>query len=90
MIKEFQAFWELFQEGKELSNSKVWKDRQNAGNKVTAILFALLVIAKGFDFDIPVDKETVEATGFGIAAIIAVVNQVLTTITSAKVGRKVE
>jgi hypothetical protein len=88
MIAEFKAFFTLFQEGKELTNSKVWKNRQNAGNGVIAVLTACAVIANGFGYEIHVDDETLQAAGMGIAAVVAIVNNVLTTITSSKVGVK--
>ncbi len=87
MIKEFQAFFEVFKQGKALSNAAVWKNRQVAGNAVTTFLAAAVVIAKGFGFDLPVDEQTVTAAGMGIAALVTVGNSILTVITSDKVGR---
>ncbi len=86
MIKEFQAFFTLFQQGKQLTNSKLWKDRQNATNVLTGVLGAAFVVAGGFGYVVPVDQNTIAAAAGGIAALVGVFNAVLTTITSAKVG----
>lgn len=86
MIKEFQAFFTLFQQGKQLTNSKLWKDRQNASNVLTAVLGAAVVVAGGFGYVVPVDQNTLAAAAGGIAALVGVFNAVITTITSAKVG----
>lgn len=86
MIKEFQAFFTLFQQGKQLTNSKLWKDRQNASNVLTAVFGAAVVVAGGFGYVVPVDQNTLAAAAGGIAALVGIVNAVLTTITSSKVG----
>lgn len=86
MIKEFKAFFELFQRGKELTNAAVWKNRQIAGNAVAGLLSAGIVIGGGFDININIDQQTINAAGAGIAAIVGIANAVLTAITSKKVG----
>lgn len=86
MIKEFKAFFELFKRGKELANPAVWKNRQIAGNAVIGLLSAGLVIGGGFGMDVAVDQQTINAAGAGIAAIVGIINAILTAITSKKVG----
>lgn len=86
MIKEFQAFWDLFQKGKQLSNSATWKNRQTATNALGVVLSAGFIIAGGFGYAVPVDEATLSAAAAGIVALYGVFNSVLTTITSAKVG----
>jgi hypothetical protein len=86
MIKEFQAFFELFKKGKELTNAAIWKNRQIAGNAVVGVLTAGLVIAGGFGFNVAVDQQTIMAAGGGIAALVSIINAVITVVTSKKVG----
>lgn len=86
MIKEFKAFFELFKRGKELTNAAVWKNRQIAGNAIIGLLSAGLVIGGGFGVDINVDQQTINAAGAGIAAIVGIVNAIITAISSKKVG----
>ncbi len=87
MIAEFKAFFTAFQQGKELTHSATWKNRQAAGNAVTALLASGVVIAKGFGFDLAIDEQTLTVAGMGIAALVTVANSILTVVTSAKVGR---
>ena len=86
MIKEFKAFFDLFQQGKQLTNSATWKNRQTATNAMGVVLSAGFVIAGGFGYVVPIDDATLSAAAAGIVALYGVFNSVLTTITSAKVG----
>jgi hypothetical protein len=86
MIKEFKAFFELFQRGKELTNAAVWKNRQIASNAVAGLLSAGMVIGGGFGMDINIDQQTINVAGAGIVAIVGIANAILTAITSKKVG----
>jgi hypothetical protein len=88
MIQEFQAGISVFHEGQALANASVWKNRQLAGNHVVALLSGAVVIAKGCGFNIPVDQDTLQTAGLGLAAIVTCVNSLLTVITSTKVGFK--
>lgn len=88
MIKEFQAFFTLFKQGKSLANSATWKNHQIAANALVAVLSAAVVIGKGFGYDFHITEESVSQIGVGIAAIYGVFNSVLTVITSDKVGVK--
>jgi hypothetical protein len=88
MIKEFQAFFELFKQGKELANAASWKNKQVIGNTLIGFLGAAALLAKGFGYDLHLDEQTIQQVGMGIAAIYGVANSILTVITSAKVGVK--
>lgn len=86
MIKEFQAFFTLFQKGKELTNAATWKNRTIAANALTAVLGAALVIANGYGYKIELDQTLIESLSAGIVAAYGVVNVVMHVITSSKVG----
>ena len=86
MIDEFKAFFVAFQKGKQLASSATWKNRTIATNALVAFLGAVLLIAKGFGYDIHLDQDTLAALAGGIAAIVPVFNAIMHVITSAKVG----
>lgn len=86
MIKQLQAFLVLFQHGQELSNAATWKNYQIAANAVIGLLSTGVAIGGGFGVAMPVDSNTINAVGAGIAAAVTLVNAVLTVITSKKVG----
>lgn len=85
MIREFGAFVTLFQQGKEITNAKAWKNGQMTANLV-GLLGALLVIAGGFGYDIHIDEAVLQSLAAGIVAAYCVLNTVLSVITSKKVG----
>ena len=88
MIKEFQAVFVVFKQGKEVANPVFWKNIQLAGNNLTALLAAIAVIAAGFGYDLHLSEATLQAAGAGVVAFYTIVNSVLTAITSSKVGLK--
>ena len=86
MIQEFQAFFTLFKQGKQLANSATWKNRTIATNTLIAVLGAMVAIAKSFGYDLHLDDQTISALGAGVVAAVGVTNSVMHVITSAKVG----
>lgn len=88
MIEEFRAFFVAFQEGKELANAKIWKDRQHLGNALLGFLGAVVVILGGFGYKLELDTDTLQNLSGGIVALVGIVNQILTITTSSKVGIK--
>lgn len=86
MIKEFAAFFTLFKQGKELTNSKTWKNRAIAANALTAVLGAAVVIAGGFGYEIKLEQGQIEAVAAGVAALYGMLNAIVHVVSSAKVG----
>jgi hypothetical protein len=86
MIQEFQAFFVVFHQGKQLANSATWKNRTIATNTLIAVLGAAVAIAKGFGYDLHLDDQTLSALGAGVVAVVGVVNSVMHVATSDKVG----
>jgi hypothetical protein len=74
----FFDWWQLIYKGYELSNAAAWKNVQNAINIIAGILFVVIQ-----SYQLPIDKDTVNLLAGGI---VAVVNIVLTVVTSKKVG----
>ena len=87
MINEYRAFLTAFQEGKQLANSKIWKQRQNLVNHLSAFIGACLVISQAFGYhiaDIPADQ--IDSVVGGVFAAYGIFNTIMTTVTSSKVG----
>lgn len=76
----------VFHEGKELTNSAAWKNRTNAANKLVALFGGVLALAKVAGYDIQVDEQTLSQVAIGVAAGVALVNNVVHVVTSTKIG----
>jgi hypothetical protein len=74
----FLDWWQVLYKGYELSNAAAWKNVQNAINIIAGILFVVVQ-----SYQLPIDKDTVTLLAGGI---VALVNIVLTVVTSKKVG----
>ena len=92
LIGDLYSVWlkgqTVFHQGKELANAKTWRDRTNAGNRLTVVLMGLVAIAKMLGYNLDIDDGTLAAAGMGIAAVVGVVNNVVTTITHTDMGIK--
>lgn len=88
MIREYKAFIEAFQAGKAIQNAVQAKNWAILGNATGALLVALSVIARGFGYGIPVSDETMVDIGKGVFSVCLLVNGIVHTVTSEKVGIK--
>ena len=79
-------FFTAFNQGKRLADSSTWKNRAAATSALALTIGAILAIAKGFGYDIPVDSDTVQAIAGGIAASVIAFNGIVQIITSKSVG----
>lgn len=87
MIKEFQAVWDVFHEGKAVANPALWKTNKIKGDLVV-LISALVTIAGGFGYNITLSQETITALSGGFVAIYTVYSAVMTVITTDKIGIK--
>jgi len=87
MITHFKAFFTLFQKGKSLSDPSIWANRTNAGNAIIGLFGSVIIIANGFGYEFNIDQQTLEAAGYGIAAIVSMVNGIMLVITNKDVGK---
>ena len=78
----------VFHEGYALANSAAWKNKQLAGNHITALLVAVVALARLFGFDLAIDADTLSTVGMGLAATVSIANSLLTVATSTKIGIK--
>lgn len=83
MIKRAAAAWRVLKAGEQVSDPKLWKERQVSITMITGFLWAALHAAEAFGVNIPVDDGAVDAIGMGV---LALVNTVLTYATTRKIG----
>ena len=73
----------LFKKGRCVSNPAKWKNIQINSTLVASILVVLANIAALFGYSIPMDIDTANSIAAGF---IAILNVILTLVTSNKVG----
>lgn len=78
----FKMF-EVFQKGRSVLQPGFWKNVQNATTVLGGLIITLVQIAGGMGHALPIDENTATLIAGGI---VAVVNVVLTLITSKHVG----
>lgn len=88
MINEYKAFLDAFKAGKAIKNAAQAKNWAILGNTIGTLLVALSVIARGFGYGIPVSDETMQQIGQGVFGVCLLVNGIIHTVTSEKVGLK--
>jgi len=85
-LKSLPTFFELFKEGKEISNPETWKNRTIATNVVLALIATAVGLSKTFGYEVALDNETIQSLAVGAVAAVGAVNAVMHCITSKKVG----
>lgn len=88
VIAHYKAFWDLYQEGKEVADPKTWKNRQRLINALVLLFSSCVTIAGGMGFEIHVTPTQLLEVAGGLATVYAIGNEVLIVITSKKVGTK--
>lgn len=82
-MKKLAAFWALLRAGKRVADPALWKSRQITVTALTAALVAALHAAQALGLDLQIDSDTINEAAVGI---IALVNVVLTLVTTNKIG----
>lgn len=82
-MEKLLSLWSLFRKGDAVSNPTAWKTGQVTATMLGALVLAVINLAKNFGYDLPIDSEGANAIG---AAVLIVVNSVLTITTSKSVG----
>jgi hypothetical protein len=84
MFEKMKQFYELFKEGKQVSDPAFWKKGQAYVQPiVAALIMTVVAIAKGFGYELPVSDDL----AYSIAgAAFFVVNSALTIVTSRHIG----
>lgn len=83
MFDKLKVIFDLFRVGGEIENAAAAKNFQNLTNAIGALLLLVVQVASWFHLTLPIDQATAMAIAGGI---VAVLNVVLTTISSQKVG----
>lgn len=83
MFGKIGALWDLFRKGSEIADADKWKRRQITGTALAGVILALCYVGKTFGYEVPMDMDTATAIGGGV---VAIVNVVLTIVTTRKVG----
>lgn len=83
MFGKLGALWTLFRQGEQISDAAKWKNRQITATALAGVILAACALAKQFGYSVPLDMDSATAIGGGI---VAVVNIVLTIVTTDKVG----
>src|SRR5580704_1361202 len=82
-MQKLAALWNLFHVGECIENPAAWKTGQVTATALGAVIMAGVGLASTFGYIIPIDSTSALAISGGI---IAVVNVVLTIITTDKIG----
>jgi hypothetical protein len=80
---KIRSLFALFRKGRCISDPARWKARQIEASALVAFIWAAVQTASAFGVEIPIDGDTVDGIAVGL---LAVVNWVLTVITTDKVG----
>lgn len=82
-MEKLMSFFSLFRKGSEVADPTKWKKHQVSANMVGGVILAIVAVARSYGYKLPIDDATALTIGGGI---VAIVNVVLTVVTSTKAG----
>lgn len=88
MIKAIKDIMKALEVGEELKNPEQWKNKQDTATKVSAVIAAIITVAKLAGYDLPVDDEQLVVIVGVVASILGLANSYMIKATSKKVGTK--
>ncbi|MCL2829442.1 MAG: hypothetical protein FWD77_01740 [Betaproteobacteria bacterium] len=83
MLQKILALFALFRAGNEVADPAKWKSHQITANLLGGVIIAAANVAAVFGHVLPIDQDAANVLAAGV---LAVVNVVLTLITSARIG----
>ncbi len=83
MIRKLQALWDLMKKGRVVADPAKWKQRQITASMLVSLIWALVNFGEAIGINVQIDTKTVDAIA---VCLLALVNWVLTLVTSDKVG----
>lgn len=86
-MDKFYSLFNLFKQGQAVADPKAWKNRQITVTALSGVILAGVNAAAVFGVALPITPEIANAAAGGV---LAVVNLVLTVVTSDKVGLKAD
>ncbi|GGX43078.1 hypothetical protein [Undibacterium squillarum] len=84
-MEKLFALMRLFEAGQAVADPALWKSRQVTATAVGGVVIAGVGVARAYGIELPIDETAATAIAGGI---LAVVNLVLTVVTSKKIGLK--
>lgn len=82
-MNKLLALLDLFRKGSRVADVELWKSRQISSTMIAVFIIAGVKVANLFGVNLPIDEDAATAIAAGI---IAIVNVVLTYITTNKIG----
>lgn len=82
-MNKLLALLDLFRKGSRVADVELWKSRQVSSTMIAVFIIAGVKVANLFGINLPMDEDAATAIAAGI---IAIVNVVLTYITTNKIG----
>lgn len=82
-MSKLLAFLDCFRKGSEVADPALWKNRGAAVVALTALMYALLRIAKEYGYDLNLSAEDVGGIAVGIVSVVSLLSNYAT---SEKVG----
>lgn len=80
------ALWKALQAGEQLENSAGWKNRQTTASLIAAVLGLVVLVLPRVGVTVAISQEDILAIAGGFAAVLGIINSILTVTTSRKVG----
>ncbi len=85
-MNKLSAILAALRYGSSLTDSATWKHRQNLLNALVGLLGAAAVLAGLFGVNLNVSSEDIASIAGAIATVYGLLNPVLTTATTDKIG----
>ena len=86
MIEGAGKLKDAMQAGKEVKNPASWKEAQVTGSRVFYILALIIFGLKMAGVELPLTDEQIVVISGAIATVLGVINEVITTVSSKKIG----
>jgi len=86
MIKGIGTFKEALESGKMVADPVGWKNVSITTNRIAAVIAFILVVLQLLDIKLPVSDENIVIISGGIATVLLGIQNILTVVTTKKVG----
>lgn len=86
-MSKLADFWNLFRKGEAVADPDKWRAGQITGSAVAGVLAALVVIAKAYGIDVPLNDQQLLTIGGAVVAVVGMfVHPAIAVITSTTSG----
>lgn len=87
LIKGIGSFKEALEAGRMVADPVGWKNVGITTNRIAAVASCILVILRLFDVQLPVSDENIVIISGGVATVLLGINNILTVVTTKKLGK---